>query len=244
MPNVNTWSACEEEIGTSYQPPASARAPWYACVTSTLSSPFSDMVQGQPESDALGCRLSKPCVSAAKKSRQVVMLKAPGARRSGLVGVMQSGIRGGRVSEAEAEAHGAAGHWGCCAGRRGKWTLQELCRAMRLAVSSKRASWRKGSEDERGAETQGAPWPESTRHFISASRSTRLLTDIDSPDCTTAALHVCPFALCFCERREVVYAIAYNAVSTWYPSIISDTRTHDSPGAHEDPHQRRYSRQS
>lgn len=76
MPNVNTWSACEEEIGTSYQPPASARAPWYACVTSTLSSPFSDMVQGQPESDALGCRLSKPCVSAAK-SRQVVMLKAP-----------------------------------------------------------------------------------------------------------------------------------------------------------------------
>jgi len=31
----------------SYQPPASASAPWYACVTSTLSSPFSDMVKRQ-----------------------------------------------------------------------------------------------------------------------------------------------------------------------------------------------------
>lgn len=74
MPNVNTWSACEEEIGTSYQPPASARAPWYACVTSTLSSPFSDMVQGQPESVARGVQTLKAvrvCGEEESSSRDV-----------------------------------------------------------------------------------------------------------------------------------------------------------------------------
>lgn len=153
---------------------------------------------------------------------------------------MQSGIRGGRVSEAE--AHEPAGHWDCCAGRRGKWTLQELCRAMRLAVLSKRASWREDSEGERGAETQGAPWPESTRHFISASRSTRLLTDIDLP--RLPALHCTRARLFFVFMSDTMLYKRLHVIQ--YPRGVGRylARTTALETRIEDPHQRRYSRQS
>jgi hypothetical protein len=96
------------------------------------------------------------------------------------------------------------------------------CNAPSDARSPKQAG-RRAVKAMRRAETQGGTWPESTRHFISAFRSTRPLTDTNgfsSPPWP----HV-PLLRCFSQRRDATLTQALPD-----PSRVLSSRTSHTHG--------------